>query len=96
MVRENPGMSNVVTVKFEERILATLSKDEQSPSPEGMRTTCGPVPCCSTYQLMPSGVEIVDEVAMIARVGVGAPLMQKQIQKMMDIPKIFSGELIFS
>jgi hypothetical protein len=58
VVRENPGMSKVVTVKVEERSATNLSNDEQSPSPDGISIRCGPEPLCSTCQDMPSLVSI--------------------------------------
>ena len=37
VLREKPDRSNVVMVKVLERRVTTLSKEEQSPSPDGMK-----------------------------------------------------------
>ena len=62
VLRDMPGISNVVTVKEGARIEATVAKFSQSPSPEGIRTKSGPVPRRSQYQDIPSWVSTVDTV----------------------------------
>lgn len=48
VVRDMPGMSKVVTANEVASMAAVLAKLSQSPSPEGMSTTSGPVPRRST------------------------------------------------
>jgi hypothetical protein len=46
VLREKPGESKVVILNELERRVATLSKEEQSPSPDGMSIRLGPEPLC--------------------------------------------------
>ncbi len=56
VVLEKPGWSKVVMLKVSDRRLITLENGKQSPSPEGMKSKCGPEPLCSTCQEIPSSV----------------------------------------